>query len=68
MTLEHKLRALVAGMRYAADCCVGYATEATDYTLRERDLARARTMRSDANALEALLNEHDRDEATRAAR
>ena len=68
MTLEHKLRALVAGMRYAADCCDGYAAEATDYTLRERDLARARAMRSDANALEALLNEHDRDEATRAAR
>lgn len=68
MTFTHKLRALVAGMRYAADCCDGYATEATDYTLRERDLARARAMRSDANALEALLDEHDRDEATRAAR
>lgn len=66
MTFENKLRALVAGMRYAADCCDEYATEATDYTLRERDLARARAMRSDANALEALLNEHDRDEATRA--
>jgi hypothetical protein len=68
MTLESKLRALVAGMRYAADCCDGYATEATDYTLRERDLARARAMRSDANALEAVLDAHVTDEATRAAR
>ena len=70
MTLEHKLRALVAGMRYAAD-----RAEEEMNTYSPRDTrgrasagARARTMRSDANALEALLNEHDRDEATRAAR
>jgi hypothetical protein len=71
MKLEDKLRALVAGMRYAADRCDEYASRngATPwFGSREAELARASAMRSDASALEALLNEHDRDEATRAAR
>jgi hypothetical protein len=61
MTLESKLRALVAGMRYAAD-----RAEEEMNTYSSRDTrgrasagARARTMRSDAAALEAVLNEHN---------
>lgn len=70
MTFTHKLRALVAGMRYAADKA---EEEMGIYSSRDTRghasaQARAMTMRSDANALEALLNEHDRDEAARAAR
>lgn len=68
MSLESKLRALVAGMRYAADKCDEYAERASSHTLSAIEQGKARAMRSDANALEALLNEHDRDEATRAAR
>lgn len=64
MTFEHKLRALVAGMRYAADQCDKYAASngaAPWFSSREAELARASAMRSDASALEALLNEHDRE-------
>jgi len=65
MTLESKLRALIAGMRYAAD-----RAEEEMNTYRPRDTlgrasagARARTMRSDAAALEAVLNGHNEHEA-----
>jgi hypothetical protein len=63
MTLESKLRALVAGMRYAADKCDEYATSdggAPPWTSpRYAELARAIAYRSDANAVEAILNEHN---------
>lgn len=59
MTFENKLRALVAGMRYAADCCDEYAERASSQTLCAIEQGKARAMRSDANALEALLNERD---------
>lgn len=68
MKFEDKLRALVAGMRYAADRCDEYAAQAYSRDTRAGELGRASAMRSDANALEALLNERDRDEVTRAAR
>lgn len=62
MTFEHKLRALVAGMRYAADRCdeyAEYAERASSQTLSAIEQGKARAMRSDANALESLLNERD---------
>lgn len=59
MTFENKLRALVAGMRYAADKCDEYAERANSQTLCAIEQGKARAMRSDANALEALLNERD---------
>ena len=65
MTFTHKLRALVAGMRYAADRCDEYAASngaAPWFSSRDAELARASAMRSDADALEKLLEE----EATRA--
>jgi hypothetical protein len=68
MTFTHKLRALVAGMRYAAEQNEEYARQAISSETRAGLEGRAAGMRGDANALEALLNEHDRDEATRAAR
>jgi hypothetical protein len=68
MTLEYKLRALIAGMRYAADCCDEYAHSAGDNVSRARELARAAAYRSDAAALEAILNAHATDEVTRVAR
>ena len=61
MTLESKLRALVAGMRYAADKCdeeMGIYSS-RDTRGRASAQARAMTMRSDAAALEAILNEHN---------
>jgi len=63
MTLESKLRALIAGMRYAADKCDEYATEAQSGDIRNIERARARTMRADAAALEAVLNGHNEHEA-----
>lgn len=63
MTLESQLRALVAGMRYAADKCDEYATEAQSGDTRNIERARARTMRGDAAALESLLNEHEARDA-----
>lgn len=63
MTLESKLRALIAGMRYAADKCDEYATEAQSGDIRNIERARARTMRGDADALAALLNEHEARDA-----
>jgi hypothetical protein len=63
MTLESKLRALVAGMRYAADKCDEYATEAQSGDSRNIERARARTMRGDADALAAVLNEHEARDA-----
>ena len=63
MTLESKLRALIAGMRYAADKCDEYATEAQGGDTRNIERARARTMRGDAAALESLLNEHEARDA-----
>ena len=59
MTFTHKLRALVAGMRYAADCCDEYAERGSSQTLSAIEQGKARAMRSDANALEALINERD---------
>lgn len=61
MTFENKLRALVAGMRYAADKAeeeMGIYSS-RDTRGRASAQARAMTMRSDANALEALINERD---------
>ena len=61
MSLESKLRALVAGMRYAADKCDEYANNEVPawFSCRHAELARAAAYRSDAAALEALLNEHN---------
>ena len=59
MSLESKLRALVAGMRYAADKCDEYAERASSQTLSAIEQGKARAMRSDANAIEALVNERD---------
>lgn len=64
MTFENKLRALVAGMRYAADKAeeeMGIYSS-RDTRGRASAQARAMTMRSDADALEKLIEE----EATRA--
>lgn len=63
MTLESKLRALVAGMRYAADKCDEYAPDADNDVSRWRELARAAAYRSDATALESVLNEHEARDA-----
>jgi len=68
MTLESKLRALIAGMRYAADKCDEYATEAQSGDTRNIERARARTMRADAAALEAVLNGHNEHNEARDAR
>lgn len=68
MNLEDKLRALVAGMRYAADRCDEYAAQAYSRDTRAGELGRASAMRSDASALEAILNAHAAAEVARAAR
>jgi len=59
MTLESKLRALVAGMRYAADKCDEYAVEDIDINRVAIERALARAYRADADALEAVLNGHN---------
>jgi len=58
MNLEHKLRALIAGMRYAADRCDEYAAQAYSRETRAGERGRAAGMRGDANALEAILDAH----------
>ena len=68
MKFEDKLRALVAGMRYAADMNDGYAVDSITPEARENLRGRASAMRSDAAALEAILNAHAAVEVTRAAR
>ena len=68
MNLEDKLRALIAGMRYAADRCDEYAAQAYSRDTRAGEMGRASAMRSDAVALEAILNAHATDEVTRVAR
>jgi len=68
MTLESKLRALVAGMQYAADRCDEYASQALSRETRAGERGRAAGMRGDAKALEVILDAHVTDEATRAAR
>lgn len=69
MTLEAKLRALIAGMRYAATKCEEYATVESWAQHREAELARASAYRSNAKALEAILDAHaNGDEVTRDAR
>lgn len=57
MTFTHKLRALVAGMRYAADKCDEYAVEEIDINRVAIERALARAYRADADALEKLLEE-----------
>ena len=61
MTFENKLRALVAGMRYAADKAEEEMGIYSSRDTRGRASAQARaiTMRSNADALEAILNEHN---------
>lgn len=62
--LEQKLRALIAGMRYAASKAEEESEQALERTSKHTARARASTMRADADALEALINDHS--EATRA--
>ena len=61
MTFENKLRALVAGMRYAAERADEEMGIYSSRDTRGRASAQARaiTMRSNADALEAILNEHN---------
>jgi hypothetical protein len=67
LTLEDKLRAMIAGMRYAADRCDEYADQALSRDTRAGERGRASAYRSDAKALEVLLDAHTKgDEVTRA--
>lgn len=54
--LEDKLRALVAGMRYAATKCEEEADQALSLDTKHARRAVACTLRSDADAVEEILN------------
>lgn len=54
--LEDKLRALVAGMRYAASKCEDEADQALSRDTKHARRAVASTLRSDADAIEEILN------------
>jgi len=70
MTLESKLRALIAGMRYAADKCDEYASNEVPawFSCRHAELARAAAYRADAAALESVLNGNNEHNEVRDAR